>query len=83
MLIPLYFVYIWYWDAALTVNLLAPIIPQALFWIGPLTFMNNLGLPGIQIISIFRTIFSAICLFIVFYILKDSFFKFSREKKEQ
>lgn len=66
LIIPLYFIYVCYWDAALTVSLLAPIFPKALFWPGPVTLMNNAGLPGYQVISIFRTVFSAICIFIAF-----------------
>jgi hypothetical protein len=82
LLIPFYFIYIWYWDAELTVKILAPTISQSLFWTGPLTFMNNIGLPGMQIINISRTIFSAICLFTIFYILKDSFSIFSWQKNK-
>jgi hypothetical protein len=80
LLMPLYFLYTLQWDAALTARLLTPMIPQALFWPGPITVMNNIGLPAFQIISLFRTVFSAICVSIIFYIVKTSFWV--RERKE-
>jgi hypothetical protein len=72
LLIPLYFLYIWQWDSGLTTNLLAPLTSEALFWPGPLTTMNLAGLPATQIVGIFRTIFSAICIFMAFMITRIS-----------
>jgi hypothetical protein len=72
LIIPLYFVYIWQWDSGLTTNLLTPLTSQALFWPGPLTLMNSAGLPGTQIVGVFRTIFSALCVFIAFMITRTS-----------
>ena len=69
---PLYFVYTWQWDSGLTTNLLTPLTSQALFWPGPLTLMNSAGLPGTQIVGVFRTIFSALCIFIAFMITRTS-----------
>jgi hypothetical protein len=68
----LFFVYILYWDATLSVALLVPVFPQALSWPGPVALMNNAGLPGTQIISLFRTIFSGICLFLIYTIIRTS-----------
>jgi hypothetical protein len=79
LLMPLYFVYTLRWDTILTTSLLAPIIPKALYWPGPLTLMSNAGLPAIEIISLFRTAFSAVCVFMIFYIVKTSFW---REQKQ-
>jgi hypothetical protein len=72
MFMMLYFLYTWQWDSGLTTNLIMPVVPQAMFWPGPITLMNNAGLPAYQIISIFRTIFSAVCIFTVFCIIKTS-----------
>lgn len=71
-LIPLYFIYIWQWDSGLTTNLLTPLTSHALFWPGPLTLINSAGLQATQIVGVFRTIFSAICVFIAFMITKTS-----------
>jgi hypothetical protein len=68
----LFFVYILYWDATLSVALLVPVFPQALSWPGPVALMNNAGLPGTQIISLFRTLFSGICLFLIYTIIRTS-----------
>jgi hypothetical protein len=80
LLIPLYFIYTFQWDADLTARLLTPIIPKALYWPGPIILMSNAGLPALQIISLFRTLFSAICVFMIFYIVKNSFW--IRERRE-
>ena len=73
LLIPLFFIYTFQWDADLTSRLLTPIIPQALYWPGPITLMNNINLPAYPIVGFFRTIFSAICVFMIFYIVRGSF----------
>lgn len=70
LLMPLYFLYTWQWDADLTTKLVTPIIPQALFWPGPITLMNSVGLPAYQILNLFRTIFSAVCIFMAYFIIK-------------
>lgn len=75
LLLPLYFIYTFQWNADLTSVLLTPIIPEALYWPGPITLMTNAGLPALQIISLFRTFFSAICVFTIFHIVKTSFWK--------
>jgi hypothetical protein len=62
--IPLFFVYTWYWNQSLTSNLLAPVFNQAYSWHGPIDLMNNIGLPGIQVVNIFRSLLSAVCIFI-------------------
>jgi hypothetical protein len=67
----LFFIYIFYWDAALTTNLLIPVLPQAWLWPGPLSILNGIGLPGIQILNIFRSFLSAICIFVSFIVLKE------------
>lgn len=66
----LFFIYIFYWDSALTTNLLIPIIPQAWSWPGPLSVLNGLGLPGIQILNVFRSFLSALCIFTSLIMLK-------------
>ena len=73
MLIPLFFLYTLQWDADTTSRLLTPIIPEALYWPGPLTLITNAGLPALQLINLFRTLFSALCIFMIFYIVKTSF----------
>jgi hypothetical protein len=70
LIIPLYFVFILYWDNFLTWQLLMPIIRQAYFWPGPIELINNLGLPAYQVINIFRSIFSAVCIVFIFLILR-------------
>jgi Gpi18-like mannosyltransferase len=82
LLIPFYFTYSFLWDANLTAILLTPIIPKALYWPGPIILMNNAGLPALQIISLFRTLFSAICVFMIFYIVKNSFWISERRENE-
>ena len=62
--LPLFFVYTWYWNQSLTSNLLAPAFNQAYFWPGPIDLMNNIGLPGIQVVNVFRSLLSAVCIFI-------------------
>lgn len=73
LLVPLFFIYSFQWDADLTSRMLTPIIPQAFSWPGPVTLMNSVGIPAYEVLSLFRTIFSAICIFMIFYIVKSSF----------
>jgi hypothetical protein len=72
LLMPLYFIYSWYWDPGLTAYLLTPINNYSIHWTGPLDFINNLGISGFQFVSIFRSLFSAVCIFIAAVILKKS-----------
>jgi Gpi18-like mannosyltransferase len=63
LLVALYFVYVCYWNGFFT-SMLAPILHQAYFWPGQIELLNNLNLPGYQVINIFRSILSAV--FVVF-----------------
>jgi hypothetical protein len=60
LLISLFFTYNLYWDAPVTSQLLIPIVHQAYFWPGPV----GLGV-SFQMINIFRSIFSATCIFLI------------------
>lgn len=82
-LIPLFFIYTWYWDPATTTNLLAPIDNHALFWTGPVNFINNLGLPATEIIGAFRSLFSAVCLFLAVLIVKPDLFSLFNRNDEK
>jgi hypothetical protein len=66
----LYFLYIWQWDAGLTTNLIAPLFPQAVFWPGPLALIDATGFNRYQIVGLFVTMFSATCLFTIFCIYR-------------
>jgi len=68
--IPLFFIYICMWDGGLTSNLLAPIVPSAISWAGPITLMIDAGLPAYELISIFRTMLSAVCVFTALLIIR-------------
>jgi hypothetical protein len=59
----LYFIYTFYWDSAITTNLLVPVIPQAWGWMGPVGLLTGLGLPAVEILNMFRSLFSALCIF--------------------
>ena len=72
MLIPLFFIYTLHWDADTTTKLLTPIIPQALYWPGPISLINSIGVPALPLINLFRTLFSALCIFMIIYIAKTS-----------
>ena len=67
--IPLYFIYTLHWDFSLTSQLLLPMIHQAYFWPGPIQLLNNIGLPAYQVINIFRSIFSAVCIVFIALVL--------------
>lgn len=82
LLITFYFVYTLQWDADLTSILIVPIIPQALAWSGPVAALMSVGFPALQTISIFRTFFSAICVFVIFHIVKTSFWATEQQKEE-
>jgi hypothetical protein len=82
LILPLFFLYTLQSDAVLSTILITPIVPQALFWPSPITLMNNAGLPGSQLISIFRAFLSAVCVFMAFYIIKTSFWDKSKTKGE-
>jgi Gpi18-like mannosyltransferase len=70
MLMPLYFVYTWYWDPALSSALFAPItIGSILNWPSPLSIINSAGLPGIKIVNVARSMMSAILIFMVILLL--------------
>jgi hypothetical protein len=72
----LFFVYIWWWDALLTTFLIIPSVPAAANWPGPMTFMNNIGLPAELVINLARSAFSAICLTMSFLILRRDWLLF-------
>lgn len=74
-LIPLFFIYTWYWDNAITTATLIPIIPKALLWSGPIAILNNFGLPAYQVINIFRSFLSAICILMSLFIIRLEFRK--------
>jgi hypothetical protein len=90
--IPLFFVYTWYWNQSLTSNLLAPVFNQAYSWLGPIDLMNNIGLPGIQVVNIFRAFLSAVCIFIAVVIaisetnlprMRINFWRIEEEDKKE
>jgi hypothetical protein len=68
LLVPLYFIYVGYWNQLFT-SLLIPIVHQAYFWLGQIDLLNSVGLPAYEVISIFRSIFSALCIFFVILML--------------
>lgn len=70
LLVPLFFLYIWQWDAGLTTNLISPLIPQAISWPGPLALIDSLGLDRVQILGAFRTLLTGVCLFTSFFIVQ-------------
>ncbi|MCI4351262.1 MAG: hypothetical protein L3K15_07105 [Thermoplasmata archaeon] len=65
-----FFVYTWYFGAALTVNLLQITVPAAASWHDPLRAMNGAGLPGVLVINIARSLFSAACLWFAYTALR-------------
>jgi Gpi18-like mannosyltransferase len=66
----LFFIYVFYWDNAITTALLIPVIPQAWLWPGPLSILNALGLPGIQVLNVFRSFLSSLCIFASLIVLR-------------
>jgi Gpi18-like mannosyltransferase len=81
MIIPLFFFYTLQSGTVLTTVIITPVVPQALLWESPLTFINDAGFPGSQLIGISRTFLSAICVFMAFYIIKESFW-IKKEKND-
>jgi len=80
LLIPLFFILTCYWNDYLT-SLFMPIIHQAYFWPGPHDLLNYLGFPVYPVISIFRSIFSAVCIiFIVLMLGIDRLLHMSKTK---
>lgn len=67
-----YFMYTWYFEAALTGALLQVSYP-AVSDFSPITALNNAGLPGLEVINVGRSLFSAACLWFMFVALRDSF----------
>jgi hypothetical protein len=80
-LIPLYFIYIWQWDSGLTTHLLIPTVYQAMFWAGPIKALSDIGLQPNAIIGLFRTFFSAVCIFTAFCITKETLRKGTKTNK--
>ena len=80
MLIPLFFLFTLHWDADTTTRLLTPIFPEALYWPGPISLINSIGVPALPLINLFRTLFSALCVFMIIYIVKTSLW--IREQKQ-
>jgi hypothetical protein len=74
--ITLYFVYILYWDASLTSNLLVPIISQAWYWSGPVSLANGFGFPAIELLNMFRSLFSALLIFTAIVVLMNIYKEF-------
>ena len=70
-LILLYFIYVWYWGAALTTNLLFPIIPQSAFWPAPIDALNTIGLDGVKVVNLFRAFLTTVCLFTALLIVRS------------
>lgn len=74
VLIPLYFIYTWHWGASLTTALVIPIMPEALSWLGPIEVMKSMSLAAYQIINVFRSLFSAVCIFASLLVFKSEGF---------
>jgi hypothetical protein len=74
--VALFFVYIWWWDALLTAFLIIPSVPAAAGWPGPMTLINNLGLPAELVINLGRSALSALCLMMSFLILRKDWLLF-------
>ncbi len=66
----LFFVYIWRWDDLLTTLLIVPTVPAAANWPGPMTLMSRAGLPTELLMNLARSAFSALCLVMIFLILR-------------
>jgi Gpi18-like mannosyltransferase len=78
LLVSLFFVFLGYWNDFFT-SIFIPIIHQAYFWQGEIDTLNGLGLQGYQIISIFRSLLSAVCIVLIGFILKvDRLFQKSK-----
>ncbi|HEY4674587.1 MAG TPA: hypothetical protein VIH48_00880 [Candidatus Bathyarchaeia archaeon] len=69
LLIPLFFILAWYWNDFL-VSVFVPIVHGAYFWPGPHNLLNYFGLPVYPTLSIFRSIFSSLCIIFILLILR-------------
>ena len=68
-----YFVYVCYFGAALTGTLLQVSYPPAVAF-NPITWLDDLGLNGPEVLNIGRSLFSAACLWFLFLTLREPFF---------
>ena len=64
--------YIWYWDDLLTSALLVPTLPAAYHWMGPLTLLHSLGLPGTSLVTLARSAFSGFCVYTAYLALRPN-----------
>lgn len=68
---PLYFVSsVFAQNEHLTSNLLSPTILQAYYWPGPIDLLNNIGVPGNNVINVFYSIFTATLVMYLVLIIK-------------
>jgi hypothetical protein len=72
-LVPLFFIYSWYWDPSYTSWMVAPMIPGSLLWTGPAQAMTGLGLVWYDVVNLFRSFLSGTCIFIVIMIVIKDF----------
>jgi hypothetical protein len=61
-----FFVYVWYWEQAITTYLFLPITTQAFQWPHPIQALDSAGIPGFETVNVFRSLLSgALILFVI------------------